>query len=322
MADGSHRSPAPATDSQASVGRVLRRALLVVNPASRRGRRACPRAVRALEAAGVSCTVLATERPGHARILAIEHAATHDVVCAVGGDGTIMEIVSALAPDGPPVAIIPAGTGNLLARALGVPLSPARAARGILSSVEARIDLGRLADGTRIAIGAGVGIDAAMIATTSSTWKRRIGVIAYVVTGARHALVRRRFAAVITVDGVTVRREASSVLVANFGALLNGLITLGDGIRYDDGVLDVCIFDPRTTLDALRIALRLLTGRAGADPAMTYLRGREIVVTTEPTLPAQADGELIGETPFTVSVEPLAARLLIPHSEPNHRTVS
>jgi len=293
--------------------------LVVVNPASRRGRRAGVRAVAALERAGVRCTAVYTERPGHARILAAEQGRAHDAVCAVGGDGTIMEIVSALAPDGPPVAIIPAGTGNLLARALGVPLSPERAVRMLLDASEARIDLGRLADGTRVAIGAGVGIDAAMIATTSSTWKRRVGVIAYVVTGARHALVRRRFSATITVDGVAVTRTASSVLVANFGALLNGLITLGDGIRYDDGMLDVCIFDPRSTLDAVRIALRLLTGRAGSDPAMAYLRGREIVVSTEPPLPAQADGELIGATPFAVTVEPLAARLLIPHSERSRR---
>lgn len=294
---------------------VPQRVLLIANPASRRGMRAGPRAAGALERAGMQCTILYTEHPGHARALAVAHAAGHDVVCAVGGDGTVMEIVSALAPDGPPVAIIPAGTGNLLARALGIPLSPARAARMLLTATEARIDLGRLADGTRIAIGAGVGIDAAMIATTSSTWKRRVGVIAYVVTGARHALVRRRFTASVVVDGVTVTRTASSVLVANFGALLNGLITLGDGIRYDDGVLDVCIFDPRNTLDAITIALRLLTGRAGSGPGMAYLRGREIVVSTEPTLPAQADGELIGSTPFAVSVEPLAARLLIPHSE-------
>lgn len=293
--------------------------LVIVNPASRRGRRAGERAVAALERAGVRCTTVYTERPGHARILAAEQGRAHDAVCAVGGDGTIMEIVSALAPDGPPVAIIPAGTGNLLARALGVPLSPERAVRMLLDASEARIDLGRLADGTRVAIGAGVGIDAAMIATTSSTWKRRVGVIAYVVTGARYALVRRRFSATITVDGVAVTRTASSVLVANFGALLNGLITLGDGIRYDDGMLDVCIFDPRNTLDAARIALRLLTGRAGSDPAMAYLRGREIVVSTEPPLPAQADGELIGATPFAVTVEPLAARLLIPHSERSRR---
>jgi len=293
--------------------------LVIVNPASRRGRRSARRAVAALERSDVRCTVVYTEHPGHARVLAAEHGAAHDAVCAVGGDGTIMEIVSALAPNGPPVAIIPAGTGNLLARALGVPLSPERAARMLLDATEARIDLGRLADGTRVAIGAGVGIDAAMIATTSSTWKRRVGVIAYVVTGARHALVRRRFTATISVDGVAVTRTASSVLVANFGALLNGLITLGDGIRYDDGMLDVCIFDPRNTLDAARIALRLLTGRAGSDPAMAYLRGREIVVSTEPPLPAQADGELIGATPFAVSVEPLAARLLIPHSERSRR---
>lgn len=298
---------------------ALQRILLVANPASRRGASAYPRAARELERAGIRCDVLLTEHPGHALTLAQTHGREYDAVAAVGGDGTVMEIVSALAPDGPPVAIIPAGTGNLLARALGIPLGPRRAARALLAADEARVDLGRLGDGTRLAIGAGVGIDAAMIATTPRAWKRRVGVIAYVVTGARHALVPTRFTATVTVDGVTIVRPASSVLVANFGALLNGLITLGDGIRYDDGLLDVCLFDPRGLFDTVRIATRLLLARAGDDPAMTYLRGREIVVSTDPPLEAQADGELIGATPFTVSVEPLAARLLIPHSEPARR---
>jgi diacylglycerol kinase family enzyme len=164
-----------------------------------------------------------------------------------------------------------------------------------------------------------VGIDASMIAGTTQEWKRRAGVLAYVVAGASHVLRRRRFVANITVDGASVTREAAVVLVANFGVLLNGLVTLGSGIRHDDGVLDVCIFDPVTISDVFRISRKLLFRDFTADPAMTYLQGSHISVSTDPELPAQADGELIGSTPFFATVEPLAARLLVPHCQINRQ---
>jgi diacylglycerol kinase family enzyme len=116
-----------------------------------------------------------------------------------------------------------------------------------------------------------------------------------------------------------VTREAAVVLVANFGVLLNGLVTLGEGIRRDDGKLDVCIFDPVTVVDIARITYKLLFRDFRADPAMTYMQGESIIVETAPILPAQADGELIGSTPFTAVVEPLAARLLVPDCQINRQ---
>jgi len=102
------------------------------------------------------------------------------------------------------------------------------------------------------------------------------------------------------------------VMIANFGAVLGKRITLGPDIRTDDGVLDACVFSPRTLGDAMRIMSRLLRGRFDTDPSMFYGQGRDIRVETTPTLPWQADGELMGTTPFHVVVEPLAVRLLVP----------
>jgi len=96
-------------------------------------------------------------------------------------------------------------------------------------------------------------------------------------------------------------------------------VTLGAGISRDDGKLDVCIFDPVSTIDIARITYKLLFRDFRPDPAMTYMRGESIIVQTEPALPAQADGELIGSTPFTVVVEPLAARLLVPDCQINRQ---
>ena len=290
----------------------IRRALVIVNPAARRGNSAARSAARAFAALGIACDVVVTQRSGHAGEVAVANSGDYDAIFALGGDGTAVEVIGALAPDGPPVGVLPGGTGNLLARALGIPMGLERAVRMLVGGDEVRFDLGRLSDGTRFAIGAGVGIDASMIAGTSQRWKRRAGVLAYVVAGLTHVIRRRRFTARVTVDGSTVVRQAAAVLVVNFGVLLSGLVTLGDGIRHDDGKLDVCIFDPATVIDAARIARKLVFRNFSADPAMTYLQGTHIQVETDPSHPVQADGELVGRTPFVVTAEPLAARLLVP----------
>lgn len=299
---------------------AVTRVLLIANPAARRAGRRLDAALAAFESHSVTTELRLTERAGHAAELAMAHGEHYDAVFALGGDGTAMEVVSALAPDGPPVGVLPGGTGNLLARALGIPMGIRGAVHALIGGSEARLDLGRFTgSGHRFAIGAGVGIDSAMIASTPPHWKRRIGILSYVLAGAAHALRHQRFAVRVTVDDTVIEREASAVLVANFGVLVSGLLTLGDGIRYDDGMLDVCIFDPVNALGALRIARRMVFRDFSIDPGMTYLRGRVISVETDPVLPAQADGELMGTTPLSIVTDPLAARVLVPHCRENRQ---
>lgn len=259
-----------------------------------------------------------TERPGHAAELALLHAPHYDAVFALGGDGTVMEIAGALAGSTTPVGVLAGGTGNLLARALKIPLSVRRAVSALLDGEETLVDMGRFDSGRRFAMAAGVGIDASMVAETPTWLKRRLGVLAYTMMGARAAVrcvVRREFfLGRVVIDGTAHERPAAAVMVANFGAVLGRRITLGPGIRTDDGCLDVCVFSPQSLRDAIRIMWRLLRGDFAPDPCMLYVRGRDIRIETTPPLPWQADGELMGTTPFHVVVEPLAARLLVPRS--------
>ncbi|HYD54179.1 MAG TPA: diacylglycerol kinase family protein [Gemmatimonadaceae bacterium] len=289
---------------------------LIANPASRRGRRLHPRAERALRAAGIEVELLLTERPGHAAELAVGCRDRVEAVFVLGGDGTVMEVAGALAHTGVPIGVLAGGTGNLLARALGIPLRVERAVPVLLSGDRLRIDLGRFDTGRRFAIAAGVGIDARMVAQTPGWLKRRLGVLAYTLTASRAVLAavsgRDRFTARITLDGEAIERPAIAVMVANFGAVLADTITLGPGIASDDGVLDLCIFSPRTVGEALRVMRRLLAKDFGDDECILYRRGRHIRVETDPPGPVQADGELLGDTPFEVTVEPLAAELLVP----------
>jgi diacylglycerol kinase (ATP) len=286
--------------------------LLVVNPAARRGGRAQQTAVDAFDRRGIHCDVVVTAAPGDAARAVTERGELYHAIFALGGDGTAMEILGALGDSGPPLGILPGGTGNLMARALRIPRRVPKAVQRLLEGEEARIDLGRLDDGRRFALVAGVGVAATMVAETSATLKRRLGLLAYVLIGARALLRFRAFTAQITVDGVVHEQRASSVLVANFGAVLGNLVTLGDGIRYDDGVLNVCAFNPSGLRDAIRISRKILRRDFSADRCMWYASGRRIEIQTEPPLPLQADGEQLGLSPFAVTVESLRGRILVP----------
>lgn len=293
----------------------MRRALLVVNPAARRARRVHAAAREAFARAGVECDEVVTTAPGDGAAACAERQGAYDAVFTLGGDGTAMEVVGALAGTGRAVGVLAGGTGNLIARTLGIPLDVRRAVPALVAGDVARIDLGLLDSGRRFAFAAGVGIDARMIEGTPAALKRRLGVLAYVLTAARAVLRRERFMVRVTVDGEVHEREAAAVMVANFGAVLNELIWLGPGIRQDDGLLDLCVFSPRTHRDAARIVWRLLRKRFDdQDACLLYRPGRRFRVETTPSCPAQADGELLGTTPFGVVVEPGAATLLVPRS--------
>ena len=291
---------------------VLRkRVLLIINPGSRRGARHQALAAQAFARRGTSCDPVLTERPGHAGEVAAARGRDYDAVFTLGGDGTVMEVLGALAHSGVPVGVLPGGTGNLLARVLHIPLRIEAAVAALIDGDEARIDLGSIG-GHRFAFAAGMGIDAKMVQTTTPVLKGRLGVLAYFLTGARAALQHERFLVMATVDGVEHRREATMVMVANFGAVFRDLITLGPGIRQDDGMLDLCVFSPRGLRDSFRITWRLLRKDFRTDPCMLYTAGRRLRIATEPPRPVQADGDLVGMTPIDVAVEPLAAHVLVP----------
>jgi YegS/Rv2252/BmrU family lipid kinase len=286
--------------------------LLIVNPASRRGSRHHDLVLGAFRAEDVACDSFLTERAGQGAEIATAHAPGYDAVFTLGGDGTAMEVVSALAGTGIPVGIVPGGTGNLIARSVGISLNPRRAVSALLAGDTADVDLGRLGDGRRFAFAAGIGIDATMIERTPVTLKRRFGVLAYVLSATRAVLAREQFVVRATVDGIAHERTASAVMVTNFGTVLNQLITLGPDISQDDGFLDLCIFSPRTFRDAVRVIWRLVRQDFRADPWVLYAMGRGFRIETDPPRVALADGELLDATPLEITVEPRAARLLIP----------
>jgi len=291
------------------------RVLLIANPASRRGARLIGRAIESVKKTGAVIEVERTTRPGHAAEIAAARGSQFDVVLTLGGDGTAMEVAGALAWTGTPVGVLPGGTGNLLARALGVPMRVEKAVPALLAGSRKRIDLG-VVKGRRFAVAAGVGIDAAMVEETPTWLKRRLGVLAYTIMATKAALravLRRQFfLARIEVEGEVIERRAAAVLFANFGAILENRIAFGPEITVDDGVLDCCIFSPSNLRDAMRIMWRVTQRDFRPDRSILYRKGTRFRIETDPVLPLQADGELLGTTPADIGVEPLAVELLIP----------
>ena len=286
--------------------------LLLANPAARRGRLLEQRARRALLAAGAEFDVVVTTHQGHAAIVAAERAKDFAAVLTLGGDGTAMEVIGMLAHTGIPVGVLPGGTGNLVARALGTPRRIERAVPALLNGGLASVDLGFIPECNRhFAFSSGVGVDARMIDETHPDTKRRFGIGAYVHTGVKVGLSRRAFRVRVEVDGVAIEREATSLMVANFGTILDRLFVLGPGIKQDDGLLDLCVFSPAHWADAVRIAWRLFRRDFRSDDAMLFRSGRDFRIDCDPPQLFQADGELLGTTPYSVRVEPLAARLLV-----------
>jgi diacylglycerol kinase family enzyme len=221
-------------------------------------------------------------------------AAGASLVFAAGGDGTVRACAEALAGTGVPLAIVPLGTANLTARALGVPSQDGRAVEAGFGGRDHAIDLALVegAGGTWFTAMAGIGLDAAVVAAAGERLKRRLGWAAYAAAGVRQlALPPREFT--IRPDGAEpLRRRARSVVVANVG-LLPGGFTLLPAARLDDGLLDVGVLAPSGGWDWFRLAGRVLARDRRQDRALECLQARRVQVSADAILPRQIDGEVV-----------------------------
>lgn len=246
--------------------------------------------------------------PGQAR-RALADGAGLVVVC--GGDGTVRSVATVLAGTGVPMALLPSGTGNLLARNLAIPLEVEAAARVAASGRTAAIDVGRAEDGECFLVMAGTGFDAAMLRDTSDRAKVWLSWAAYVLAGTRH--LRGPLATYdLVVDGVSVRRQGRGVLVGNVSALQAGLELL-PGALPDDGLLDVAVLAPQSLREWFRLARRVGIGRAPGDKVLERWTARTVTVRSQPAQPVQYDGDLVAaDVVLSCRVEPGALLVRVP----------
>jgi len=293
------------------------RALIVTNPAAARAHAAGLKAARKrLERGGLEVHVEQTLAMGDGAALA--RAAVADgigVVVAHGGDGTAMDVAAGLVGTGLPLGLLPGGTGNVLAGNLGVSRSFVAAAETIVKGCTRTIDLGRLttAAGSRFfSVCAATGYAADLMATTEQRHKQRFGVAAYVARASVLAMDLVRAVSRVEVDGVVHEGHAATVLVANCGQIVPGVLPLGSHICPDDGALDVVVIDAASYAAALRVTWRLFQRQPQADAGISFYRGSSVRVETEPAMPVQSDGDALGDTPLTAEVVPHALAVYAP----------
>jgi diacylglycerol kinase (ATP) len=235
-----------------------------------------------------------------------------DLVLVAGGDGTVRAAAQGLAHTGVPLGILPQGTGNLLARNLGIPQDDDEALEVALGGADRTLDLGRLDDGTAFAVMAGAGFDALMMREAPEGLKSVIGWPAYIVGGIR-GMRHRRVHLTLRLDDAPPREAVvRTVLVGNVGRLQGGLQLLPDAAP-DDGALDVALVAPRSPSDWIVLIARGLTRRHKPDRRLELLRGRRIEVRTRRTEARQVDGELIDDgRGFTAEIDPSALVVRVP----------
>jgi YegS/Rv2252/BmrU family lipid kinase len=245
-------------------------------------------------------------------------AAGAEVVFVSGGDGTVMACASVLAGTDVALAVLPAGTGNLLATNLGLPGDVRSGVALAIDGARRRIDVGSVEkadpesgeDGC-FTVMAGMGFDAQMLDSASDSMKARMGWPAYVLAALRH-LRERPMRVSITLDGGTpVRRHARMVLVGNVGKLQGGIPLLPDAVP-DDGCLDVAVLTPHTLRHWLQLAVAVLRRRPRV-PRMETFRARTIEVRSDRHQARELDGDVIAPARvLTIAVRPAALTVCVP----------
>ncbi len=226
-----------------------------------------------------------------------------DVVCALGGDGTVRCVAEVIAGTSTPLALLPSGTGNLLARNMEIPLDDLDSAmRTALQGRNRHVDVGRLhvdteGDGTEVTehvflVMAGMGFDAAIMADAPEDLKARVGWPAYVVSGVRN-LRGERFKASVSVGGQPAREtRARTVVVGNCGRLLAGITLLPDA-EIDDGILDCVVISPKTLAGWVAVTGRVMRRTTAANPRIDHWASTHFEVRVEHPQVVQLDGDVL-----------------------------
>ncbi len=221
-----------------------------------------------------------------------------ELVIVCGGDGTVRTVCAELAGTGIPVGVVPAGTGNLLARNLDIPLYLNAAIDVALNGQDRAIDLVAISgDGIgpdeHFLVMAGMGFDAAIMEGANEQIKAKVGWLAYIVSGVKNIMFAPVRVEISVDDAPWTRHRARTVVIGNVGYLQAGMPLLPDA-AIDDGILDVVILHPRRFLSWIPLAVRILSKGRRTDDTVNRMTGRSVTVRALHDTPRQLDGDSIG----------------------------
>ena len=295
-------------------GLGLKRVAAIFNPSSGGGehRRDMPLLLDLLRAQEVEVVELPTEHSGHGTELARQAVAGGaDAVCALGGDGTVNEVINGIAETGVPLLIVPTGTVNVLALELGVPMEPADAIRLAGEGHISWIDLG-LANERYFALMAGVGLDALVVNSMNPALKRALREAAFAVHGV--ATFFRNDFPLVRVETAEQTSDGYFVVIGN-SANYSGAFGITTKASMRDGLLDVCVLQTLSPLGTAYYWLSALVESHLKHPKVQYWRtesAQVTVVDSDEDVLVQTDGEVAGKLPLLCRVAPRALTVIVP----------
>jgi diacylglycerol kinase (ATP) len=290
------------------------RALLLVNPRARRGAEGAEEIAAGLRAAGLDLIVERADAPSAYADLIRRHSRAVDRVVVAGGDGSINLVVQVLVEVGLPLAIIPFGTANNMARTVGLPLDLAGAVAVAAGSHHRAVDLGRV-NGRWFCTTASIGLSVQITEELSPASKRRWGPVAYVVTALKVLRRSHPFHADITWDGGSRHTRTVQIVVGN-GRHYGAALTVAPDATIDDAMLDLYSLEVNHWWELVKVAPFLKWGTHVHRQEVEALRAKVLEIRTRRPMPIDVDGELAAETPGRFEVVPGAIEVFAPEPTP------
>lgn len=267
---------------------------------------------------GMPTELCLTERPGHATELAREAVrAGAGLVVAAGGDGTVNDVIQALAGHTTALGVLPLGTVNVWAREMGIPLDLRAAGALLLKGARRQIDLGK-AGNRFFLLMAGIGFDAEVARRVEHSRLKRAGLklLDYFAVVGMLSLTQRPARIWIRREGKRRATRSLMVIIGNT-RLYGGALTFTPRAVADDGLLDVAVFGGGGPFYRAGVLVRALLRQSSGSPRVRYERCRSIRIESDTPLPVQVDGEVVGTLPLTFTVAPLALTVIVPRSAPD-----
>ena len=290
-----------------------RETLVIVNPTAHKvpSRKRLDEADRWLRAQGWQVEWRDTDRPGRATELAAGAAERGlPLVFVCGGDGTLNEAANGLAGGDTALAAIRAGTVNLWTNELRIPRRPVQAVKAAIEGERRRVDLGRAGERYFLLM-AGYGLDGAIARRVHPGLKRRLGAVIYAIAAIRETIGYRSSPVTLRFDGEEHLAQVLMLVAGNTRSYA-GLAEITREAQVDDGLLDVCVYQGKGSLDIILHVLRTLLRRHLRSDKVLYRKARRLEMDWSEPLPVQLDGDAYDMSPTRVEVVPGALWVAAP----------
>jgi YegS/Rv2252/BmrU family lipid kinase len=293
----------------------MRKVRIIANPISGKGksRNLVDELSRELSTRGFDVNSVFTSAKGEAVKAAEEVNDEYVSVCAVGGDGTMNEVLNGIVDKEVHLAVLPAGLSNVLAVELGITAEPKALAEAIAEESTVEIDLCRAGERYFVAMG-GAGWDAHIVHQIARSRKSSLGFRGYVLPIARSLLTYKFPNIEVTLDGSTVTKKAGMVIVGNIKQY-GGPFKVTNRADFTDGLLDVYIVQRANQAEMLKLFAAILWGDHTRHGNAKYLKGRKLELRSKSEVPVHIDGEAAGHLPKTFEITGRKKRIIVPKQE-------